>query len=143
MKKLFALVLTAALLAALFTVGVSADYSELVDVLMSSEGVQVSNRAQSPDLQALEEAIEEGTDRIPAECKLVPGRVSLMRSGDLSCDKPVYNITFRVWSTRSRTIALLFQAEGSDSWELVCCSQGEIIEGRFESSGSYAIVVGW
>ena len=57
MKKLFALVLTAALLAALFTVGVSADYSELVDVLMSSEGVQVSNRAQSPDLQALEEAI--------------------------------------------------------------------------------------
>ena len=96
-----------------------------------------------PTAQELDDAIEAGAERIPSGCKLAPGRVTLMDTGSLSSTDAVYSVTFKVWSTQKRTIGLFFRAEGSESWELATCNLGDVIEGRFETGGTYAIAVGW
>ena len=67
MKKWLALVLTAALLAALFAVSASAGDNDLVQILMSSQGVTAvsAQKEQSPTAQELDDAIEAGSDLIP------------------------------------------------------------------------------
>lgn len=145
MKKWLALVLTVTVLAALFPVSASAGGNDLVKILMSSQGVTAASaqKDQAPTAQELDDAIEAGSDLIPEGCKLVPGRVSLMYTQCLSCEEEVYDVTFKVWSTLRRTVGLFFRAEGEEDWQLVTCNLGDIIEGRFQSNGTCAIVVGW
>lgn len=145
MKKWLALVLTAALLAALFAVSASAGDNDLVQILMSSQGVTAvsAQKEQSPTAQELDDAIEAGSDLIPQGCKLVPGRVTLLDARCLSCEEEVYDVSFKVWSTVKRTVGLFFRAEGEEAWQLISCNLGDVIEGRFECSGTCAIAVGW
>lgn len=144
MKKWLAFLLAAALLAVLSLSAVAEnEFDDLVRVLMSSPGVTVSASDAAPTAQELDDAIEAGAERIPSGCKLAPGRVTLMDTGSLSSTDAVYSVTFKVWSTQKRTIGLFFRAEGSESWELATCNLGDVIEGRFETGGTYAIAVGW
>ena len=43
----------------------------------------------------------------------------------------------------NRAIGLFFCAEEDDTWELISCNLGDVIEGRFQSPGTYVIAVGW
>ena len=67
----------------------------------------------------------------------------MLQSGSLECEEEVFDVTFKVWSTLKRTVGLLFLPEEGEAWELVSCNLGDVIEGRFEVCGTYAIVVGW
>ena len=69
--------------------------------------------------------------------------ITVMQTGELTCDAEDGVGTFKVWSTVDRTIGLFFLAEDAESWELLSCNLGDVIEGEFEASGTYAIVVGW
>ena len=113
------------------------------DVLMSTPGVSVERNDQRASAEELEEAIEAGTELIPEDCKLAPERITVLQTGRVSCDEEVYDVSFKVWSTLKRTVGLFFRAEGSEEWELISCNLGDVIEGRFEASGEYTIVVGW
>lgn len=145
MKKFLAIALTAALLAGFFTVPALAGtgYDELINVLMSTPGVTVARADQGTRAEELQEAIENGAELIPEECELVPDRITVLQTGTVSCDEEVYDVSFKVWSTLNRTVGLFFQAEDSEEWELISCNLGDVIEGRFETGGTYTIVVGW
>lgn len=143
MKKWLALVLTATLLAALFAAPAAAESTDLVKILASTPELTAGESSQSPTAQELDDAIEAGSELIPEGCKLTPGRVTLLYTQDLSCEREVYDVSFKVWSSLNRTVGLFFRAEGEDSWQLVACCQGDVIEGRFETTGTCAIVVGW
>ena len=67
----------------------------------------------------------------------------MLGTGNLSCEEEVYYVSFKVWSTVGRTVGLFFRAEDSEEWELISCNQGDVIEGQFETAGTYTIVVGW
>ena len=150
MKKPICLVLVAALVAALFAVPAFAA-SEQINVLMTTPGVTVTPAAKYIDAEELAEAIEaalepadeEDTPLIPEACKLDPERITVLQSGTFTTDWDQYYVTFKVWSTVKRTIALFFMPEDGEAWELVSCNLGDVLEGGFQSSGSYAIVVGW
>ncbi len=145
MKKLLAVVLAALLLGGVLTVPVLAQssYDELICVLMSTPGVSVERNDQRASAEELEEAIEAGTELIPEDCKLDPERITVLQTGYVSCDEEVFYVSFKVWSTLKRTVGLFFRAEGSEEWELISCNLGDVIEGGFETSGEYTIVVGW
>lgn len=146
MKKILALVLTAALLAGIFCVPALADDSDdKVRVLMSTPGVTVSKAAPDQFAAAadLEEAVENGAELIPEGCKLTPGRITVLHTGTVSCEEEVFYVSFKVWSTLKRTVGLFFLPEDGEQWELISCNLGDVIEGRFEASGTYAIAVGW
>ena len=145
MKKLLAVVLAALLLGGAFTTPALArsSYDELIYVLMSTPGVSVERNDQRASAEELEEAIEAGAELIPEDCKLAPERITVLQTGRVSCDEEVYDVSFKVWSTLKRTVGLFFRAEGSEEWELISCNLGDVIEGRFEASGEYTIVVGW
>ena len=141
MKRLFALMLTAVMLAAVFAIPAFADVQ--IDLLMSTPGVSVERAKQGVKPEELADAIEEGAELIPEECKLDPERITVLQTGTLTCEEEDGYATFKVWSTVKRTIGLFFQAEDSECWELLACNLGDVIEGEFLSSGTYAIVVGW
>ena len=144
MKKWFTLALTAALLVGVLCGSALADGgSELVQVLMSTPGVTVTPAVQGVDAADLDEAVENGQELIPEDCALTPGRITVLQSGSLECEEEVFDVTFKVWSTLKRTVGLLFLPEEGEAWELVTCNLGDVIEGRFEVCGTYAIVVGW
>ena len=141
MKRLFALMLTAVMLAAVFAIPAFADVQ--IDLLMSTPGVSVERAKQGVKPEELADVIEEGAELIPEECKLDPERITVLQTGRLICEEEDGYATFKVWSTVKRTIGLFFQAEDSECWELLACNLGDVIEGEFLSSGTYAIVVGW
>lgn len=141
MKRLFALMLTAVMLAAVFAIPAFADVQ--IDLLMSTPGVSIERAKQGVKPEELADAIEEGADLIPEECKLDPERITVLQTGTLTCEEEDGYATFKVWSTVKRTIGLFFLAEDAESWELLSCNLGDVIEGEFEASGTYAIVVGW
>ena len=145
MKKMLAVVLAALLLGGVFTTPALArsSYDELIYVLMSTPGVSVERNVQRASAGELEEAIEAGAELIPEDCELDPERITVLQTGRVSCDEEVYDVSFKVWSTLKRTVGLFFRAEGSEEWELISCNLGDVIEGRFEASGEYTIVVGW
>lgn len=143
MKKWLALVLTAALLAALFAAPAAAESTDLVKILASTPNLTSGEASRTPTAQELDDAIDAGSELIPEGSKLTAGRVTLLYTQDLSCEREVYDVSFKVWSTLKRTVGLFFLAEGADTWQLVTCCQGDVIEGRFESAGTCAIVVGW
>lgn len=143
MKKWLALVLTAALLAALFAAPAAAESTDLVKILASTPNLTSGKGSHSPTAQELDDAIDAGSELIPEGSALTPGRVTLLYTQDLSCEREVYDVSFKVWSTLERTVGLFFLAEGEDTWQLITCCQGDVIEGRFEESGTCAIVVGW
>ena len=146
MKKMLSLVLTAALLAGIFCVTAMADGSGgQVRVIMSSPDVTVTEaeKDQIPAAEDLDEAMEQGAELIPEDCKLLPGRITVLGTGNLSCEEEVYYVSFKVWSTVGRTVGLFFRAEDSEEWELISCNLGDVIEGQFETAGTYTIVVGW
>lgn len=145
MKKLLAVVLTAVLLSAAFTVPALAgnSFDELIKVLMSTPGVTVMRDSKCASAGELRDAIENGEDLIPEDCKLDPERITVLQTGSVACEEEVYDVSFKVWSTLNRTVGLFFRAEDSEEWELISCNLGDVIEGRFEASGSYTIVVGW
>lgn len=145
MQKLIAVILAAALLAALFAVPAFAESGsdEVVKVLMTTPGVEVTRMPQLTKTAELEAAIEAGEDLIPAECKLVPGRITVLRTGTVSFDEEAYDVTFKVWSTVKRTIALFFLPEDAEAWEMLSCNLGDVIEGHFTANGTYTLVVGW
>lgn len=143
MKKILALAL-AAILAAGCCISALADPAQLVKVVMTTPGAAVtSDWNVKPEMDVLDEAVENSDGIIPEDCKFSAGRLTVMEAGTLDCDEEVYDVTFKVWSTLKRTIGLFFCADDSDTWELVTCNFGDIIEGRFQSSGSYVIAVGW
>lgn len=145
MKKMLALMLAVVLAMAAFSVSAGAEsaFDDLIKVLITSPGVATGKAAQSPTDQELDDAIEAGSSLIPAGCKLKPGRVTLMNTGSVCCEDPIFHVTFKVWSTYNRTIGLFFRAEDSDQWQLMSCNLGDVIEGHFETCGDYAIAVGW
>lgn len=96
-----------------------------------------------PKVEELQDAITEGSDLIPQECKLVPDRITVAYAGTLSFEEEDYDVTFKFWSTVNRTIALFFQAEGAEEWELISCNLGDVIEGHFATNGTFAITVSW
>ena len=110
---------------------------------MSTPGVSVERNVQRASAGELEEAIEAGAELIPEDCKLDPERITVLQTGRVSCDEEVYDVSFKVWSTLNRTVGLFFRADGCEEWELISCNLGDVIEGRFEASGEYTIVVGW
>ena len=65
------------------------------------------------------------------------------RDTTIEVEEEVFDVTFKVWSTLKRTVGLFFLPEEGEVWELVTCNLGDVIEGRFEVCGTYAIVVGW
>lgn len=145
MKKCFAVLLTAALLVML-CVPALAESEPLVKVLMSSNGTSVSAPIQKdyPTTDDLGEAVEKGEDVIPEDASLIPGRLTILGTGHISNDeREIYDVSFKVWSTARRSIGLFFRAEDTDTWELITCNLGDVIEGRFQSAGDYAIAVGW
>ncbi|MGM9604180.1 MAG: hypothetical protein ACI3XG_03870 [Faecousia sp.] len=141
MKRLFALMLTAVMLAAVFAIPAFADVQ--IDLLMSTPGVCVERAKQGAKPEELADAIEAGAELIPEECRLDPERITVLQTGALTCGEEGGYATFKVWSTVNRTIGLFFQAADSAEWELISCSLGDVIEGEFQSAGTYAIVVGW
>lgn len=144
MKKWLALILAAALLAAVFPLSALADDTEdLIWVVMHSQGVTMGQADKYPTTQELDDAVEAGSELIPADFKLKPGRITLLGTGSACSEAPVFDVTFKVWSTYKRPIALFFRAQDSDTWELAVCNLGDIIEYRFEACGDYAIAVGW
>ena len=145
MKKLLAVFLAALLLGGVLAVPTLAQSScdELIYVLMSTPGVSVDKNDQICSAGELVEAIEAGAELIPEDCKLDPERITVLQTGYVSCDEEVFYVSFKVWSTLKRTVALFFLAEGSEEWELISCNLGDVIEGRFEAKGEYTIVVGW
>ena len=80
---------------------------------------------------------------IPEDVLFTPGRLTLMATGHVTCDEEVYDVSFKVWSTINRAIGLFFLADDADTWELLTCNLGDVIEGRFQAPGTYAIAVGW
>ena len=144
MKKCLSLILSV-LLAAFFPFSAFAEGNtgDLVKVLMSTPGVTVGRSDDSPSAQELDDAAEAGSELVPEGSKLTPGRITLLHTGTLRCQEEVYDVTFKVWSTRNRTIGLFFLAEDEEDWQLITCNQGDVIEGRFTCSGTFAIAVGW
>lgn len=143
MKKIMAFVLAALLLGGVFAASAFADSDELIKVLMTSPGVTVAQDAKDVSEEDLGDAIEKGQELVGQGCKLDPERITLLQTGSVACEEEVYHVSFKVWSTLDRTVGLFFRAEEGENWELIACNLGDVIEGRFEASGSYAIVVGW
>lgn len=143
MKKVFALALAAALLLGC-RIGVHADPDHLVKVLMTTPGATVtSDWTCKPDMEALDDAVEASDGIIPEDVKFAAGRLTVMEAGTVDCDEEVYDVSFKIWSTVNRAIGLFFCAEEDDTWELISCNLGDVIEGRFQSPGTYVIAVGW
>jgi len=143
MKKCLAVLLTVALLAALCAPAF-ADYVPLVYVLKSTDGTAVSTpiRENYPTMDELDDTVE-NADIIPENATFTPGRLTILGTGHISNEQEVYDVSFKVWSTLRRWIGLFFRAEDTDTWELVACNLGDVIEGRFQTPGDYAIAVGW
>ena len=140
MKRFFALLFTAFLLAAL---AVPCSANEMVRLILSTPGISAVQAKEGVKPEALKDAIEAGQELVPAECKLEAERITVMQTGVLTCDAEDGVGTFKVWSTVDRTIGLFFLAEDSEDWVLLSCNLGDVIEAEFTCSGTYAIVVGW
>ena len=91
----------------------------------------------------LDDAVEASDGIIPEDVKFAAGRLTVMEAGTVDCDEEVYDVSFKIWSTVNRAIGLFFCAEEDDTWELISCNLGDVIEGRFQSPGTYVIAVGW
>lgn len=144
MKRFLALALAAVLLVCGCRIGASAEAGELVKVLMTTPGAEVTfDWSEKPEADALDAAVEDSEGVIPENAKFSAGRLTVMAAGTVTCEEEVYDVSFKVWSTLKRTIGLFFRANDSEVWELVSCNQGDVIEGRFQSAGAYAIAVGW
>lgn len=141
MKKLFALLLTVVMLATVFAVPCFAN--DLVKLMMSTPGIYAEEAKDGVKPQELRDAIEAGQELIPEACTLDPERITVMQTGVLTCEEEDGVGTFKVWSTKNRTIGLFFLAEDSQEWVLLSCNLGDVIEAEFECSGTYAIAVGW
>ena len=145
MKKLLSIVLAAALLLGVFCVPALAEEADMIKLLMSTPGVALSqpDKAQCASAEELDDAAERGAELIPADCTLVPGRITVLQTKNICCEEEVYNVTFKVWTTAGRTVALFFRAQDGESWELVTCTKGDVLEAHLEESGTYTIAVGW
>ena len=145
MKKLLSIVLAAALLLGVFCVPALAEEADMIKLLMSTPGVTLSqpDKAQCASAEELDDAAERGAELVPADCKLVPGRITVLQTKNICCEEEVYNVTFKVWTTAGRTVALFFRAQDGESWELVTCTKGDVLEAHLEESGTYTIAVGW
>lgn len=143
MKKVLVLALAAALLAGC-CVSANADPNHLINVVMTTPGATVtSDWSCKPTAEALDEAVENSDGVIPEDVKFSAGRLTVMEAGAVDCEREVYDVTFKVWSTLNRAIGLFFCAEDDDTWELLSCNLGDVIEARFQAPGSYVIAVGW
>ena len=142
MKKILILAFAIMLAVSLCT-AVCAD--SLVRVLMSTDGTVFENASfdQLPTMEELNAAVENSVDVIPEDVKFISGRLTLMHCGHVAGAEEVYDISLKVWSTANRAIGLFFKAEDADSWELISCNLGDVIEGRLETAGLYAVAVGW
>ena len=145
MKKILSLVLAAVLLAAVLALPAAAEtyLSEKVRVLMSTPEITVTGAVKCVPAKELADAIEDGEELIGEECKLDAKRISVLQCGSVDCEDEVNYVTFKVWSTAKRTIALFFMEEDGEDWQLLSCNLGDVIEGCFEANGQFAIVVGW
>ena len=144
MKKMIAIMLAAALLTGVFAVPCfAAQCDERVKVLMSDPEVIIEKVTPVIQPEELKDAIENGSELVPEGCKLSAKRISVIHTGTLSSDEEYYYATFKVWSTLKRTIALFFKPDSTAEWELVSCNLGDVIEGRFEDCGTFAITVSW
>lgn len=152
MKKLFALTMAIVMVVAVLGVPASAEdgFQDLVKLLMSSENVEITDiswdaRVKMEDLDACVENLE--PEQIPEGCAVKSGRLTVLQQKNIACTDygvyDVYDATFKVWSTLYTTVCLFFRAEGTDSWELLACNQGDVIEARFSQSGSYVIAMTW
>lgn len=149
MKKLLALGLAVVMMFVLFCVPAFAlaAPSEMVQVLMSSDNVTISEfapeeKAAMDDLAEALNSAEPGV--IPLTCKVAADRITVMRQMNLTSeDGDVFDVSFKAWSTVGRTICLFFRAEESETWELMACNKGDVIEARFPCSGSCVVAVAW
>lgn len=145
MKKLFAMVLAVVMTVTVFSMNASALNKNTVKLLMSSENVTISNAVWADHYtdEELDAAVENAAEGvIPEECNVRPGRIVVYQQRNISCsDDDVYDATFKVWGTLTRTVCLFFRSDETMEWELLACNLGDVIEARFPGPGSYVIAV--
>lgn len=143
MKRILAFLLALAMLAAICCIPALAENEKYINVVMSTPDVDFQDASVYPTDADLDAAVEANSDLVTGELTFVPGRLTLLGTGHISCPEEVYDVTFQLWSTGGRTIGLFFLPDDGEQWELISCNLGIIIEGRFETAGTYAIAVGW
>lgn len=149
MKKILSLVLAAAMTAALLCVPVMADGSDLIKVLMSTDELTLSQPAAGAgitceDMQAaIDAAMEAEEPIIPEDRTIRADRMTVFQYKNISCQLPEYYVTFKFWSSAEKTVCIFFQPEGSDTWELLTCELGDVVEAHFLGNGAYAITMCW
>lgn len=143
MKRALAFALVFAMLAAVCGVAAFADGWNGINVVMSTPEVDFQKSTDYPTAEEMDAAVEANPELVTEGLTFIPGRLTLLGTGHISCPEEVYDVTFQHWSTGGRTIGLFFQPDGEEDWVLIACNLGIIIEGRFETAGNYAIAVGW
>ena len=89
MKKILALAL-AAMLVTGCCISAFADPAQLVKVLMTTPGAVVtSDWGVKPEMDVLDDAVENSDGIIPDDCKFSAGRLTVMEAGTLECDEEV------------------------------------------------------
>lgn len=145
MKKLLSLILAIGLLC-LPVFAEAEDFSDMIKVLQSTPGLEITQpeKEELPTDEDLDSAVEEAMEQEEG-CPLRPGRLTVFQVRNIRCEREVYDVSFKVWSTLGRNTGLFFRAEDSESWTLISVNTGDIdvIEGRFTAPGTYAIAVGW
>lgn len=143
MKRALAFALVLAMLTAVCCVPAFAESEEFIKVVMSTPEVDFQESTDYPTAEEMDAAVEANADLVTEGLTFKPGRLTLLGTGHISCPEEVYDVTYQLWSTGGRTIGLFFQPDDGETWELISCNLGIIIEGRFETAGNYAIAVGW
>ena len=164
MKKTIALLLTLVLLLSSLTIPAFAemvtwDWAEHstplkhpgLMVLAYTEGTVIGRSSEERTHMTVEEMDEvvsavladEDQELIADDLEVIPGKINYLEDRTISCPEAPFACQFRVWGTGNRVVLVFFLAEDAESWELLSCNLGDVIEGRFETGGTYAIAVGW
>lgn len=151
MKRWIALVLAAAMMAALFCMPAMAetDPAKLIKILMSTDEVTLYKPDVGTDITpeqmqaAIDAALEAEEEIIPEDWNITADRMTLFQRSGISCKLPVYDVTFKFWSSTNNAVCIFFLGEDSDTWELLSCEMGDVAEARFNGNGVYAITMCW
>lgn len=148
MKKYISLVLAIAMTAMLLCVPAMAQEDTLIKIIMSTDQVTASI-SSVPEITpeemqtAVDAAWEDPEFPFPEKWNITADRMTLFQQRAISCKLPVYDVTFKFWSTIECPVCIFFLAEDSDTWELLSCEMGDVAEARFYGNGVYAITRCW
>lgn len=155
MKKLIALVMALCVCTALFCVSACAEMPAMPErfTLKVVFPVIVAGDIQFQDAHwqdlitcdQLAAAIDSADPERIAEgtLPLDVNRVTVLEQQDITSQEELLEICFKVWGTRTCTVAVFFRPENEQAWELYSCGIGDVVEVEFPCSGSYAVVQVW